>query len=178
KLGMMYPLEPRFIPGFAAGLETILVVEEKRSFIELQLRETLYNQPRRPIVIGKQDAEGKPLLPASGELDAELIARVLARLLGKASLADRIRLLEEIEARERRPVAMRLPTFCSGCPHNRSTLLLDGQVAGGGIGCHGMAATLTHINRGYMFLTHMGGEGAPWIGMSPFVERPHIFQNI
>jgi indolepyruvate ferredoxin oxidoreductase len=178
KLAMTFPIEPRFITGFADGLETMLVVEEKRSFIELQLRETLYNQPRRPIVIGKHDREGKPLLPASGELDPELIARVLVRLLGQGEHTARLRLIEEIEARERRQVAPRLPTFCSGCPHNRSTLLLDGQIAGGGIGCHGMAATLTHINRGYAFLTHMGGEGAPWIGMSEFVDRPHIFQNL
>jgi indolepyruvate ferredoxin oxidoreductase len=178
KFAMTFPLEPRFTTGFAEGLETILVIEEKRSFLELQLREVLYNQPRRPIVLGKHDVEGKPLLPSSGEFDADLIARVLVRLLGSVDRPARIRLLDEIEGRERRPVAPRLPTFCSGCPHNRSTLLLDGQIAGGGIGCHGMAATLTHINRGYAFLTHMGGEGAPWIGMSEFVDRPHIFQNI
>ena len=75
-------------------------------------------------------------------------------------------------------VPARSPNFCSGCPHNRSTLLLEGQMAGGGIGCHAMAAQLQHSHRGYAFLTHMGGEGAPWIGMAPFVERQHIFQNV
>jgi indolepyruvate ferredoxin oxidoreductase len=69
-------------------------------------------------------------------------------------------------------------TFCSGCPHNRSTLLLEGQVAGGGIGCHTMAMRLGDSNRGFAFMTQMGGEGTPWIGMSPFVDRPHIFQNL
>src|SRR5438552_7723133 len=43
---------------------------------------------------------------------------------------------------------------------------------------HGNADDLTHLRHGYAFLTHMGGDGVPWIGMSPFVERQHIFQNI
>ena len=99
KFGMTFPLEPRFVAEFADGLETILVIEEKRSFLELQLREVLYNQPRRPIVIGKHDAEGKPLLPATGELDPELIARVLAGSAGPDRTAPRASgMLDEIEA--------------------------------------------------------------------------------
>ena len=176
KFGMTFPLEPRFAAEFARGLQTILVVEEKRSFLELQLRETLYNAPDRPAIIGKQDQAGAPLLPAVGELDPEIITRVLASLLGLP--APRLALLDEIESRERRMVPPRFPNFCSGCPHNRSTVLLEGQVAGGGIGCHAMAAHLQNEGRGYAFLTHMGGEGAPWIGMAPFVARKHIFQNI
>ena len=176
KFGMTFPLEPQFVRGFAEGLETILVIEEKRSFLEFQLREALYNHPRRPIIIGKVDAEGTTLVPASGELDPEPVSRLLASLLQIEN--GRVKLLDEIESRERRPVALRHPTFCSGCPHNRSTVLLEGQVAGGGIGCHAMSAQLAHLSRGYAFLTHMGGEGAPWIGMAPFVERGHIFQNI
>ena len=176
KFGMTFPLEPEFVKEFAAGLDTILVIEEKRSFLEFQLREALYNEPRRPAILGKFDWEGRPLISASGELDPEPIARVLAQFLQVDD--GRLKLLDEIEARERRPVAPRHPTFCSGCPHNRSTVLLEGQVAGGGIGCHAMSAQLAHLSRGYAFLTHMGGEGAPWIGMAPFVEREHIFQNI
>ncbi len=176
KFGMTFPLEPRFAAEFARGLQTILVVEEKRSFLELQLREALYNAPDRPAIIGKQDQTGAPLLPAVGELDPEIITRVLAKLLGLP--ATRLALLDDIESRERRMVPPRFPNFCSGCPHNRSTVLLEGQVAGGGIGCHAMAAHLQNEGRGYAFLTHMGGEGAPWIGVAPFVERKHIFQNI
>ena len=187
KFGMTYPLEPRFAAEFARGLQTVLVVEEKRSFLELQLREALYNLPERPAIFGKVDPSGAPLLPATGELDPEMITLVLAKLLhaapephahaGEQALA-RLALLEEIDNRERRMVPARFPNFCSGCPHNRSTLLLEGQMAGGGIGCHAMAAQLQHSHHSYSFLTHMGGEGAPWIGMAPFVERQHIFQNV
>ncbi|MFS8607883.1 MAG: hypothetical protein LOD94_07815, partial [Gammaproteobacteria bacterium] len=66
-------------------------------------------------------------------------------------------------------------SFCSGCPHNRSTLVPEGSIAGGGIGCHGMALTMDRRNRG---ITHMGGEGAQWVGMAPFSGMPHMFQNI
>ena len=186
KFGMTFPLEPQFCAEFAAGLQTILVVEEKRSFLELQLREILYNLPRRPLIVGKQDERGERLLRAEAELDPEDIVKALGRILadplaGKPTLDQierRLRLIAEIEGRGKEAAESRQANFCSGCPHNRSTLLLEGQVAGGGVGCHAMAAQLSHSNRGYAFLTHMGGEGAPWIGMSDFVERQHIFQNI
>ena len=176
KFGMTYPLEPRFTAEFARGLQTILVVEEKRSFLELQLREALYNAPDHPAILGKGDQTAAPLFSAAGELDPEMITRVLAQLFNLPTA--RLALLDEIDNRERRMVPARFPNFCSGCPHNRSTLLLEGQMAGGGIGCHAMAAQLQHSHHAYTFLTHMGGEGAPWIGMAPFVDRPHIFQNV
>ena len=181
KFGMTYPLEPVFTREFAAGLQTLLVVEEKRSFVEFQLRDLLYSQAHRPVIIGKIDADGMPLLPSTGELDPDIIARVIARLLSahpRESIRARIAKLDEIQGRRRELSSPRNPTFCSGCPHNRSTLLLPGQVAGGGIGCHSMAITLGDMGRGFGFLTQMGGEGAGWIGMAPFLKRDHIFQNV
>ena len=179
KFGMTFPLEPGFVTEFVQGLETILVVEEKRSFLELQLRDLLFNTPHRPLILGKQDENGQVLLPATAELDPEKIAVAIARYLPpRESITARLNQIAGIAARHREKIGTRAPTFCSGCPHNRSTLLLEGRVAAGGIGCHGMSATQGHSGRGYAFLTHMGGEGAPWIGMAPFVERKHIFQNI
>ena len=181
KFGMTFPLEPEFVREFARGLRTILVIEEKRSFLELQLRDALYNAAERPQIIGKQDAAGAPLFMVTGEIDPEDIAKALGRVLGDAApegVRRRLALIEEIESRQRERLQLRAPNFCSGCPHNRSTIVLEGQAAGGGIGCHAMAATLSHSGRGYAFLTQMGGEGAPWIGMSPFLERKHMFQNI
>ncbi len=181
KFGMTFPLEPLFAKEFAQGLQTLLVVEEKRSFVELQLRDSLYSLTTRPLIMGKVDAKGAPLLPSTGELDPDIIARVIVRLLEshpKESVRARMARLDEIESRPRDVSSVRHPTFCSGCPHNRSTLLLDGQAAGGGIGCHAMAITLGEMNRGFEFITQMGGEGAAWIGMAPFTARQHIFQNV
>ena len=169
KVGMPFPLEPNFVKDFANGLETVLVVEEKRSFIEMQLREILYDLPQRPAVLGKSH------FPSTGELDPDKMAKVFCEVLGLAPRA--IAAPAQLPAGQK-SMGSRPAAFCSGCPHNRSTLLLDGQIAGGGIGCHTMAMRLMDPNRNISFLTHMGGEGAPWIGMAPFVNRQHVFQNL
>jgi len=170
KAGMPFPLDPEFVKQFAEGLETILVVEEKRSFLEMQLREILYDQPSHPAILGKSH------FPPIGELDPDKIAKALCDVL---NLKDhRQSPSPQSPAPAAKPSAGRPAAFCSGCPHNRSTLLLEGQIAGGGIGCHTMAMRLMDPTRAISFLTHMGGEGAPWIGMTPFVDHPHIFQNI
>jgi indolepyruvate ferredoxin oxidoreductase len=183
KFGMTFPLDAEFAREFAQGLAAILVIEEKRSFLELHLRDALYRLPARPIVLGKVDAEGAPLFPPSGELDPDKIATVIGKLLGERGttehVAARVHLIEDVLARPREiSTGSRPANFCSGCPHNRSTLLLPGQIAGGGIGCHTMAMRLVDSNRQFSYLTQMGGEGAPWIGIAPFVEHEHVFQNI
>ncbi|HEV2689402.1 MAG TPA: indolepyruvate ferredoxin oxidoreductase family protein, partial [Bryobacteraceae bacterium] len=169
KVAMPFPLDSEFVKEFARGLETLLVVEEKRSFVEMQLREILYDQSVRPAVLGKSH------FPPTGELDPDKIAKVLCSVL---NLAERRPAPISPQPSATKPFGARPAAFCSGCPHNRSTLLLDGQIAGGGIGCHTMAMRLMDPNRNISFLTHMGGEGTPWIGMTPFVDRTHIFQNI
>ncbi|HWZ33072.1 MAG TPA: indolepyruvate ferredoxin oxidoreductase family protein [Bryobacteraceae bacterium] len=182
KFGMTFPLDAAFAREFAQGLAAILVIEEKRSFLELHLRDALYSLPSRPIVMGKTDANGAPLFPPAGELDPDRIAKVVGGLLGEhrttEQVAARLHYIDDVLARPKELSASRPSNFCSGCPHNRSTLLLPGQVAGGGIGCHTMAMRLTDSGRAFSFLTHMGGEGAPWIGMAPFVGHEHVFQNI
>lgn len=183
KVGMTWPLEPRFAHEFADGLEAIVVVEEKRSFLELQLRDTLYGLSSRPVIVGKQDEQGSPLFPPVGELDPDRIARVVGGMIARrhpveSVLARLDRIMQVADRPKEAFTLQRAANFCSGCPHNRSTLLLEGQAAGGGIGCHTMAIRLGDPQRSFRFLTQMGGEGTPWIGMTPFVERKHIFQNI
>jgi indolepyruvate ferredoxin oxidoreductase len=183
KFGITWPLEPRFAADFADGLEHLVVIEEKRSFLEMHLRNALYSLPQRPTISGKQDESGAPLFPPTGELDPDKIARAIGAMIARRHRVDSVseRLKRIVEAAERPKEAttlVRAANFCSGCPHNRSTLLLDGQAAGGGIGCHTMAVRLGDPNRSFSFLTQMGGEGTPWIGMAPFVERGHVFQNI
>jgi indolepyruvate ferredoxin oxidoreductase len=181
KFGMTFPLDVEFAREFAQGLSSILVIEEKRSFLELHLRDALYPLATRPVVMGKIDAEGAPLFPPAGELDPDRIAKAVSAILSGADLQSaqsRVKYIDEVLAKPKESSAFRAANFCSGCPHNRSTLLLPGQVSGGGIGCHTMAMRLTDSGRAFSFLTHMGGEGAPWIGMAPFVGHEHIFQNI
>jgi indolepyruvate ferredoxin oxidoreductase len=176
---MLYPLEPGTVREFGRGLQELLVVEEKRGFLELLMRDALYNQADRPVIVGKRDLEGRPLVPADGELDADRIAQIVAsrieRRVQLPSVTSRVALLEALRERPQPLTLARTAYFCSGCPHNRSTVVPEGSLAGGGIGCHGMALLM---NRNTLGITHMGGEGAQWVGMAPFTEMPHLFQNL
>ncbi len=183
KVGMSWPLEPVMTHKFAQGLEEILVVEEKRSVIEDQLTGQLYNWPvdRRPRVVGEYDEDRNLLVTNLGELTPGMIARVIAsriaRFYDSESIRQRLAFLEAKEAALAKPRARaeRKPWFCSGCPHNTSTVLPEGSRAYGGIGCHYMA---NWMDRGTVTFTQMGGEGATWLGQAPFTETKHVFQNL
>jgi indolepyruvate ferredoxin oxidoreductase len=180
KVGMLFPMEPGIVRHFARGLEEIVVVEEKRSFVELFVRDALYNDAVHPRVIGKRDEQGRPLVPADGELDADRIAQIVAtrleRKLQLASITARVAVLEALRERPAPLTLARAAYFCSGCPHNRSTQVPEGSMAAAGIGCHGMALNMPE--RRTAGVTHMGGEGAQWVGMAPFTHTPHMFQNL
>ncbi|HEX6320710.1 MAG TPA: indolepyruvate ferredoxin oxidoreductase family protein, partial [Burkholderiales bacterium] len=199
KVAMSWPLEPQGARRFAEGLEEILVVEEKRQLIEYQIKEELYNWKegvRAPRVVGKFDdsgewsrSGGQPagtwLLPAHYEHSPAMVARAIAQRLTKlkmdSSLGTQFReRLAFLDFKEKvlakpRVTAIRQPYFCSGCPHNTSTRVPEGSRATAGIGCHFMAVWM---DRNTATFTHMGAEGAPWIGQSPFTDEKHIFANL
>jgi indolepyruvate ferredoxin oxidoreductase len=182
KVGMVWPLDPQIVAEFARGLEQIIVVEEKRSLIETQIREQLYDLKNRPAVIGKKDEAGEHMFRAFRTLEPNAIAIVLAeRLLKKRKNKNVSQRLENIRRAQARVsntsnMAERVPYFCSGCPHNSSTKVPEGGRAYAGIGCHWMAQMVP--GRRTDGATHMGGEGANWIGEAPFSIRNHVFQNI
>jgi indolepyruvate ferredoxin oxidoreductase len=187
KVGLSWPLEAEGALRFAAGLTDILVVEEKRGFVESQLVRLLYNldASRRPSVVGKADESGGVLLPSIGELTPNMVARaVVARLkrLGAGQSTEQFdQRLARLESYER-PLALppakiaRTPFFCSGCPHNTSTRVPEGSRAMAGIGCHSMALFMP--GRETATTTQMGGEGVNWIGQAPFTAERHVFQNL
>lgn len=175
KVGMITPLEPTALREFASGLEEILVVEDKTSFLQTQVRDVLYGTPDAPRVIGKTDADGAPLVPADGELTPGRLHAPLRRALGA-----HLSLSPPPAQRTPLPVTpvARAPYFCSGCPHNRSTAVPEGSLAAGGIGCHTLVTTSRRTDSAVTAFTQMGGEGAQWIGQAPFTDTNHIFQNI
>jgi indolepyruvate ferredoxin oxidoreductase len=183
KVGMTWPLERDGIREFAEGLEEILVIEEKRALIENQLKEQLYNWRAdvRPVVVGKFDEDREFILPSNGELTPGRIAKVIANRLKRfhtsPQIEERVRFLEEQERtlKGRDPSVLRTPYFCSGCPHNTSTKVPEGSRALAGIGCHYMAQWMDRNTDTY---THMGGEGATWVGQAPFTETDHVFVNL
>jgi len=181
KVGCPWPLSRRELAEFADGLELIIVVEEKRSLIEVQVREELYGTANQPVCIGKKDEAGNWLFPVKGALDPNEVAICLGERLLKYhrndDIARRVTRLKEYQriAAETADVAQRIPYFCSGCPHNSSTVVPEGMRAYAGIGCHYMAQWMNRSTLGY---TQMGGEGANWIGEAPFSKRRHVFQNL
>lgn len=182
KLGLIYPIEPKIVNEFADGLEEIFVVEEKRGFIETMVRSVLYNVVNNPIIVGKEDEGGNPLVPAYNELVVKDLIPILFKRLEAYMSEKLVKAYEQQASRSMLSLPMttsemvaRTPYFCSGCPHNTSTVVPEGSLSGGGIGCHGLVLAM---DRNTIGLLHMGGEGVPWVGAAPFSETNHMFQNI
>jgi indolepyruvate ferredoxin oxidoreductase len=183
KVGMPWPLEPTGLRAFAAGLETMMVIEHKRPLIEVQARAALYDLPAhaRPRIVGKTDEQGHPLLSQLGSLSVAEVALAIADRLPPGPHMERVHdYLSRVSAASMAAVTLaaeqqRKPFFCSGCPHNSSTRLPEGSRALAGIGCHYMASfsdPQTDLN------SHMGGEGLTWVGSAPFTTEPHVFVNL
>lgn len=198
KVGCVWPLDAQDARAFATGLEEILVVEEKRQILEYALKEELYNwrEDVRPKIYGKFDERdneggewsvprGDWLLPAHYELSPALIAKAIARRLGRVDLPENVRAgmlarVAIIEAKEReaskpRVTAERKPWFCSGCPHNTSTNVPEGSRALAGIGCHYMSMWMDRKTETF---SQMGGEGVAWLGQMHFSGDKHVFVNL
>jgi indolepyruvate ferredoxin oxidoreductase len=186
QISMPWPLDADQLRALASGLETVLVVEDKLPFVEAQLKEALYRDPRAPWVVGKQDREGRQLLPPGGAVSADDVAAALARVLPgdgvPAALLERLQAPAEDRAHPLDRLAIeakRTPYFCSGCPHNSSTRVGPEQLIGVGIGCHTMVALERDDRRGHVLgMPQMGGEGGQWIGLAPFASERHFTQNL
>ncbi len=183
KIGLTWPIEPEGITAFARQFEKIIVVEEKRSFVESQIRDIFYNFPseQRPVIMGKNDADGAKMIDPVGEISPEDVLKALTPHLKQIGLTTNIDALNkqadnkisqilDIHAKD-----FRIPYYCSGCPHSTSTKVPEDSRAMSGIGCHFMANSM---DRSTVYLTQMGGEGVNWIGQSAFTHEKHIFQNL
>ncbi|CAN5366911.1 indolepyruvate ferredoxin oxidoreductase family protein [soil metagenome] len=176
---MPVPVDAGQVREFAHGLSEVLVIEEKNPTLERLVRDSLYDSAERPRVTGRLDVDGRPLVPGTGTLVADTLLEPLRRRLA-TRLDDRLRPLPEPPRRSLIPLAVdRTPFYCSGCPHNASTRADADTLVGGGIGCHAMVALMEPERVGDIVgLTAMGGEGAQWIGISPFIDRKHLVQNL
>ena len=179
KLGMTWPLDAGFVAEVAGDCERLLVLEAKRPFVTDQLKAMLFDASNRPQVIGTRDG-AEAMLP--GELDVPTIARTLAAALGDVPNRGYLDSLDSLaDARAGSPRSglgtahVRKPLYCAGCPHNISTRAPAGSRAVAGIGCHYMAQWM---DRNTSTPTHMGAEGANWIGQAPFTSEKHLFVNL
>ena len=181
KVGLTFPIERTRVQDFVRGLRHVLVVEEKGPVLEQQIKSLLFNQATlaRPSVIGKTDENGRPMLPAYGELNPTVLLPHLTQWLDRHFPDERFAFRMPKAGANHVPVvpagAKRTPYYCPGCPHNVSTVVPEGSRAQAGIGCHFMASWMERRTTG---LTQMGGEGADWVGQSLFTTTPHVFQNL
>ncbi len=181
KIGALWPLPAAQTRALVDGVERVLVLENKRTLVEDQLKGLLYGMPagRQPAIFGKTDVNGAPFVKTTGELGVSDIAVALRQLLPaqalSAGLDDRIgNLLARLRhGGETGPA--RLPYFCAGCPHNTSTKLPEGSRAIPGVGCHIMVDWMGRTEDPY---THMGGEGITWLGQAPFTATEHVYVNL
>ncbi len=179
QLRMPVPFNADLIREFADGVEEIVVVEEKNATLELMIKDALYGTSSQPRVVGKRNESGEILMQEWGHLDADAIVGGLRSRLSQ-KLTDRL-IPEKPIQRERIRIPLsvdRTPFFCSGCPHNWGTKVPEGAIVGAGTGCHGMTLLMDEERVGESIgITAMGNEGAQWVGMEPFVESDHLFQN-
>ena len=183
RMSLIYPVDADLIRDFARDLDEIIVIEEKRGFLEAQVKEALCGLPRGVRVVGKFDKAGAPLFPIQGGMDSDLVVERLGpRLLqytgDHRGILGRLAELRALRARRYEALPGRTPNYCSGCPHNISTRLLEGQLAWGSPGCHSFASIIEQPERHIVSMTQLGGEGLPWIGLAPFTDRRHIVQNV
>jgi len=186
KIGLSFPVEQTRIKAFAQGLDEILIVEEKGAVVETQLRDIFYNAPAdaRPVLVGKHDREGQPLVSALGELRPSRLIELVAHWLAvhfpdNHDLGDHLQHVRDFTPPKllgnASDAVKRVPYFCAGCPHNTSTKVPEGSTARAGIGCHFMANWMDRSTAG---LIQMGGEGVDWISHAMFTKTPHVFQNL
>ena len=186
KIGQTFPMDMKSFHDWAEGLELIVVVEEKRKLIEIQIKEAIFDDRRGRRVYGwYKGGAGRlhqeELFPTRFALDPVMIAEKIGDILieegrGTEAIHAGLETLKAAKAADNADeIATRTPYFCSGCPHNTSTKVPDGSRAYAGIGCHIMALWMDRETSGF---THMGAEGANWIGEAPFSTRDHVFQNL
>ncbi|HTX62950.1 MAG TPA: hypothetical protein VMD28_04895, partial [Acidimicrobiales bacterium] len=181
KLSMIYPLDTETIARFLDGVDRVVVVEEKRTFVEQQVRAALQHAGVDATLVGKRKKDGTTLFPVEGGFDADTIVEKLEPVLrecGVVAAGSRWAVISDVRDRSYSAQRSRSPNYCSGCPHSLSTRLPDGAIAWGSPGCHSFATVMEQPTRHITAMTQLGGEGLPWIGLAPFVEQAHIIQNV
>ena len=183
KIGLSYPLDPSLLAAFTAGLDQVLVVEEKRDFLELQVKAALQDAGVTVPVAGKHDPSGRVMLPVEGGFDADVLLERIGPLLAghvpaSSALPARTGRLAQVRARTYTAQGVRTPNYCSGCPHSLSTRLPADRIAWGSPGCHSFATLMEQPERQITAMTQLGGEALPWIGLAPFTDQRHMVQNV
>jgi indolepyruvate ferredoxin oxidoreductase alpha subunit len=123
KLGMSYPFPDALIREFAAGVSSLLVVEELDDFIE-----------QRVMALGIP-CRGRDVVPGIMELSVDRLLASRARLEGRP-------VPEDMPSEFMDCLPPRPPVLCPGCPHRGVFYALGKEdvVVTGDIGCYSLGA--------------------------------------
>lgn len=146
KIGTTWPLPEKFIINHLKNVTEILVVEEVDPFLEQNLKILLAEQARTlgPIeVYGAKSGHRPPF----GELNQDRVTTALASIKGLHPKTRNEKYVEKAKG-VLSDIPIRMPTFCTGCPHRaslwaiKSALKLDGRdgFVTGDIGCYSIGA--------------------------------------
>jgi len=185
-LNVTYPLVPEQVADFCIGKRGVIVVEEGQpEYIEQEIATLLR---RRDI---QTRLHGKDVLPAAGEFTVEVLAQGLLSYLrsvrpelvegpgpnGASTWLDGNRQRREtVAAQLHKPLPIRPPSFCIGCPERPvfSALKMTQQDIGAvhiaaDIGCHAFG-TFEPFSMGHSILGY-GMSLASRAGVSPMMQR-------
>ncbi|HXH74459.1 MAG TPA: 2-oxoacid:acceptor oxidoreductase family protein [Bacteriovoracaceae bacterium] len=189
KAASAYPLNEAQLVPYLKGLKTLIVVEEKRGFLEGEINEVVLKHSLTLQLFGKEFKTGEkfvPGFPAFGGLSYEIIYKQINLVLDilewnkdgddcHKALPDSLKMTLN--------VPRRLPTFCPGCPH-RETLsimkdvraVLDGKdinlISHGDVGCYSLS--FLEPFKEMHDLSAMGQGGALGAGTDLFTTNPSV----
>jgi indolepyruvate ferredoxin oxidoreductase len=144
-MGMSYPADVELVAEFSRLCDKMIVIEERRSFLEKNIRDGLSRElpaeeaaQLSPRLFGKSFPNGLQAIPETRGLNPSVLAQILIPLIkateqipaelrnGRLTAElDRIRKVSKPKLQViTDQIIARTPTFCPGCPHRDSSAAL------------------------------------------------------
>lgn len=181
KIACSYPLADVQLLDYLKSLDTLVVVEEKRGFLENELKAFCATHSIELKILGKE-FEGKEGFPAHGGLSYEIVLSKTKELLSVLDINLCNDLKHDFSSLDKE-LPRRLPTFCPGCPHRETLSLLKdlravlkneglNLLSHGDVGCYSLSFLPPF--REMHNLSAMGQGGALGAGVDIFSDNPSV----
>ena len=189
KAASSYPFNEDQLLPYLKNLKTLIVVEEKRGFMEAEVKSLIHKYGLSISVFGKEfEAGGKFVdgFPAFGGLSYEIIYQKLNHVLDildwKSSTDTCLKDLPTPTKLDMF-VPRRLPTFCPGCPHRETLSIMKdvrasladkniNLISHGDVGCYSLS--FLEPFKEMHDLSAMGQGGALGAGTDLFTTNPSV----
>jgi indolepyruvate ferredoxin oxidoreductase len=145
QMGMSYPVDVQLVREFAKSCKNMIVIEERRSFLEKNIRDAMFHAlPHEEAadlasrLFGKVFPNGGAGIPEARGLNPSLLAQLLIPLiknteeipaeLRNGRLSAELEIIRKVSKPKlaviSEKIVARTPTFCPGCPHRDSSAAL------------------------------------------------------